>query len=92
MAAEDIMTSTGDIELLADLKFCHDLDLTLNTDSWETSESGPECSRSLEFKWFGRFHEGLTLITDDPRNRRPARNRALLIEGRRCTVRVLSEN
>ena len=72
--SEDIMTSTGDNELRAVIKFCHDLDLNQHRLLENFRERVGNAADHWCLSGMVFFTKG-TSITDDPRNGRPAWNR-----------------
>lgn len=93
------MTSTGDVETRAVIKFCVGLGKT-PTQTLNLIESGMKrkCSRALVFKWHNRFRNGRESINDDERcGRSPTVRKSLaekvkemIYEDRRLTVRAIS--
>lgn len=94
------MTSTGDVELRAAIKFCVGLDKTPSETlkMLESSKTTKKCCKALVFKWHKRFREGRDSIEDDERCGRPSKVRIsmsdkvkdLVYRDRRHTLRSLS--
>lgn len=93
------MTSTGDVETRAVIKFCVGLGKT-PTQTRSLMEDGMKrkCSRSLVFKWHERYRNGRESIEDDVRcGRAPVVKpsavdtvRDMIHEDRRLTIRTIA--
>lgn len=94
------MTSTGDVETRAVIKFCVGLGKT-PTQTRSMIEEGlkRKCSRSLVFKWHERYRNGRESIEDDVRCGRPPvvkpsavdQVREMILQDRRLTIRSIAE-
>ena len=51
------MTSTDEVELRADIKLCHDLDLTPTQTLGTLQKAVGNAANHWCFKWYGCFHE-----------------------------------
>jgi hypothetical protein len=94
------MTSIGDVEVRAIIKFCVGIEKT-PTETYkmiQASSTTKKCCRSLVFRWHDMFRNGRESIEDDKRCGRPSvvksgvkdKVRQLLNEDRRRTVREMS--
>ena len=94
------MTSTGDVEIRAAIKFCVGLNKTPSETfkMLQNSSTTKKCCRALVFKWHQRFRDGRSSIEDDNRCGRPAVVKGSIMEkvkemvytDRRHTLRSLA--
>ena len=94
------MTSTGNVEVRAAIKFCVGLDKTPTETlkMLQSSSTTKKCCRTLVFKWHRRFREGRCSIEDDQRCGRPSKVKCSISEkvkdmvysDRRHTLRSLA--